>query len=56
MYDPKTRAYLQRAGFRSIETYQLAHDIQNNWYVVRKQDQEPSQKDNPDDQDRYGLQ
>jgi ubiquinone/menaquinone biosynthesis C-methylase UbiE len=31
-----TRAYLQRAGFRSIETHQLAHDIQNNWYVVRK--------------------
>jgi 2-polyprenyl-3-methyl-5-hydroxy-6-metoxy-1,4-benzoquinol methylase len=54
--EEKTRAYLQRAGFRSIETYQLAHDIQNNWYVVRKQDQEPSQKDNPDDQDRYGLQ
>jgi cyclopropane fatty-acyl-phospholipid synthase-like methyltransferase len=31
-----TREYLQRAGFRSIETHQLAHDIQNNWYVVRK--------------------
>jgi 2-polyprenyl-3-methyl-5-hydroxy-6-metoxy-1,4-benzoquinol methylase len=31
-----TRQYLQRAGFRSIETHQLAHDIQNNWYVVRK--------------------
>jgi ubiquinone/menaquinone biosynthesis C-methylase UbiE len=31
-----TRRYLQRAGFRSIETHQLAHDIQNNWYVVRK--------------------
>jgi hypothetical protein len=27
---------LRRAGFRSIETHQPAHDIQNNWYVVRK--------------------
>jgi ubiquinone/menaquinone biosynthesis C-methylase UbiE len=34
--EEKTREYLQRAGFRSIETHQLAHDIQNNWYVVRK--------------------
>lgn len=31
-----TRDYLRRAGFRSIETHQPAHDIQNNWYVVRK--------------------
>jgi ubiquinone/menaquinone biosynthesis C-methylase UbiE len=34
--EEKTREYLQRAGFRSIETHQLAHDISNNWYVVRK--------------------
>lgn len=34
--EEKTREYLQRAGFRSIETHRLAHDIQNNWYVVRK--------------------
>ncbi|HEY8599829.1 MAG TPA: class I SAM-dependent methyltransferase, partial [Thermomicrobiales bacterium] len=34
--EEKTREYLQRAGFREIETHQLAHDIQNNWYVVRK--------------------
>lgn len=34
--EEKTREYLQDAGFRSIETHQLAHDIQNNWYVVRK--------------------
>jgi SAM-dependent methyltransferase len=34
--EEKTREYLQRAGFRTIETHQLAHDIQNNWYVVRK--------------------
>jgi len=34
--EEKTREYLQRAGFQSIETHQLAHDIQNNWYVVRK--------------------
>ncbi|MGI8785434.1 MAG: class I SAM-dependent methyltransferase [Acidobacteriota bacterium] len=34
--EEKTREYLLRAGFRSIETHQLAHDIQNNWYVVKK--------------------
>ncbi len=34
--EEKTRAYLERAGFRSVETHRLAHDIQNNWYVVRK--------------------
>jgi ubiquinone/menaquinone biosynthesis C-methylase UbiE len=34
--EEKTREYLKRAGFRSIETHQLAHDFQNNWYVVRK--------------------
>jgi ubiquinone/menaquinone biosynthesis C-methylase UbiE len=34
--EARTREYLQKAGFRSIETKRLAHDIQNNWYVVRK--------------------
>jgi ubiquinone/menaquinone biosynthesis C-methylase UbiE len=34
--EEKTREYLQRAGFRSVEPHQLAHDILNNWYVVRK--------------------
>jgi 2-polyprenyl-3-methyl-5-hydroxy-6-metoxy-1,4-benzoquinol methylase len=34
--EEKTREYLHKAGFRSIETHQLAHDIQNNWYVVKK--------------------
>jgi ubiquinone/menaquinone biosynthesis C-methylase UbiE len=34
--EEKTREYLERAGFRAVETHQLAHDIQNNWYVVRK--------------------
>jgi 2-polyprenyl-3-methyl-5-hydroxy-6-metoxy-1,4-benzoquinol methylase len=34
--EEKTREYLQKAGFRSIEMNQLAHDIQNNWYVVTK--------------------
>jgi 2-polyprenyl-3-methyl-5-hydroxy-6-metoxy-1,4-benzoquinol methylase len=34
--EQKTREYLQRAGFRSVEKHELAHDIQNNWYVVRK--------------------
>jgi ubiquinone/menaquinone biosynthesis C-methylase UbiE len=34
--EEKTREYLAKAGFRSIEKHELAHDIQNNWYVVRK--------------------
>lgn len=34
--EEKTREYLQKAGFRSIATNRLAHDIQNNWYVVKK--------------------
>jgi ubiquinone/menaquinone biosynthesis C-methylase UbiE len=34
--EEKTREYLERAGFRSVETHQLAHDILNNWYVARK--------------------
>lgn len=31
-----TRKYLMNAGFRNIETNKLSHDIQNNWYVIRK--------------------
>lgn len=31
-----TRDYLAKAGFRSVTTHRLAHDIQNNWYVVTK--------------------
>jgi 2-polyprenyl-3-methyl-5-hydroxy-6-metoxy-1,4-benzoquinol methylase len=34
--EEKTREYLERAGFRSVTTHKLAHDIQNNWYVVNK--------------------
>jgi 2-polyprenyl-3-methyl-5-hydroxy-6-metoxy-1,4-benzoquinol methylase len=34
--EEKTREYLHKAGFRSIEVHQLKHDIQNNWYIVRK--------------------
>jgi hypothetical protein len=34
--EEKTREYLQRAGFLSTMTHRLAHDIQNNWYVVMK--------------------
>jgi SAM-dependent methyltransferase len=34
--EEKTRDYLQRAGFQSVEKHELPHDIQNNWYVVRK--------------------
>ena len=32
--EQKTVEYLRAAGFSSIETHRLAHDIQNNWYVV----------------------
>jgi ubiquinone/menaquinone biosynthesis C-methylase UbiE len=34
--EEKTREYLEKAGFRSVEKKELAHDIQNNWYIVRK--------------------
>lgn len=34
--EEKTREYLARAGFRSVTTNRLAHDLQNNWYTVRK--------------------
>ena len=34
--EERTREYLRRAGFASITTKKLAHDIQNNWYVVTK--------------------
>ncbi len=34
--EAKTREYLGRAGFTQVQTNKLAHDIQNNWYVVRK--------------------
>ncbi len=34
--EKKTREYLHSAGFRSVVTHRLAHDIQNNWYVVTK--------------------
>lgn len=33
--EEKTREYLALAGFTSVEKHELAHDIQNNWYVVR---------------------
>ncbi len=34
--EEKTREYLRKAGFQSVATHQLAHDFQNNWYVVTK--------------------
>ena len=34
--EEKTREYLEKAGFNSVEKHELSHDIQNNWYVVRK--------------------
>lgn len=34
--EEKTRAYLREAGFGSVETNKLEHDIQNNWYVVTR--------------------
>lgn len=32
--EEKTHEYLRTAGFSSVETNKLSHDIQNNWYVV----------------------
>jgi 2-polyprenyl-3-methyl-5-hydroxy-6-metoxy-1,4-benzoquinol methylase len=34
--EEKTRDYLARAGFRSVEKHELPGDIMNDWYVVRK--------------------
>ncbi len=34
--EEKTREYLKKAGFVSIQTHKLAHDIQNNWYIIKK--------------------
>jgi ubiquinone/menaquinone biosynthesis C-methylase UbiE len=34
--EEKAREYLGRAGFKTIETNELPHDIQNYWYVIRK--------------------
>lgn len=34
--EEQTMEYLRRAGFRSISVNKLEHDVQNNWYVVRK--------------------
>jgi hypothetical protein len=34
--EEKTLDYLKRAGFRSITTNRLDHDVHNNWYVVQK--------------------
>jgi len=34
--EEKTKEYLLKAGFNSIHTNKLAHDIQNNWYVITK--------------------
>lgn len=34
--EEKTREYLAKAGFHSVQKHELAHDIQNNWYEVRK--------------------
>jgi SAM-dependent methyltransferase len=33
--EERAREYLKAAGFTSVEVHRLAHDIQNNWYVVR---------------------
>ena len=34
--EERRRECLTRAGFRSVTTHRLPHDIQNNWYVVTK--------------------
>lgn len=31
-----TKEYLTRAGFSTIQTNQITHDLINNWYVVKK--------------------
>lgn len=36
--EEKTREYLRAAGFTEVVTHKLAHDIQNNWYVVTAAD------------------
>jgi 2-polyprenyl-3-methyl-5-hydroxy-6-metoxy-1,4-benzoquinol methylase len=34
--EEKTREYLRHAGFGSVTKKRLAHDVQNNWYIVQK--------------------
>lgn len=34
--EEKTKEYLRNAGFSTIKTNKLVHDIQNNWYAVTK--------------------
>jgi SAM-dependent methyltransferase len=34
--EAKTRDYLSRAGFRSVETHTIPKDLNNHWYVIRK--------------------
>ena len=34
--EEKTKEYLSKAGFNSVNTNKLAHDIQNNWYIIKK--------------------
>jgi ubiquinone/menaquinone biosynthesis C-methylase UbiE len=34
--EEKTKEYLSKAGFRSVQTNKLSHDIQNNWYIIKK--------------------
>jgi 2-polyprenyl-3-methyl-5-hydroxy-6-metoxy-1,4-benzoquinol methylase len=34
--EEKTRQYLQTAGFGSVTRHRFSHDIQNNWYVIKK--------------------
>ena len=33
--EAKTLDYLRKAGFSRVTTNRLAHDVQNNWYVVQ---------------------
>jgi hypothetical protein len=33
--EEKTVEYLKGAGFSHVQKNKLAHDVQNNWYVVR---------------------
>ena len=34
--EQKTEEYARKAGFTRFTKHELAHDIQNNWYMVGK--------------------
>ena len=34
--EEKAREFLADAGFTSVETKEIEHDLMNTWYIVRK--------------------